>query len=84
MAAGFDLHGKRLVIFVAFCLILVVLGAFIGVGIRSAIGCSEKKAAQKQTPTVPKSQKDVQTEAFKDHAKILDEMKADNIKSNLK
>ncbi len=79
MAQGLELRGKLLFLFLAFCFLLIIIGALIGVGIRSAIGCSKKS----EPATPKKSAQEMTQEAFKQHVKILDEMKADNIKKNL-
>ena len=80
-----ELTGRRLVLAVVICVIALIIGALIGVGIYSAAGCKEKdvistsKATSKST-----SPRDEERARLAFHAKILDEMKANNIKDELK
>ena len=84
MGRTIDLQGKRLILFIAFCTLLVVIGLLIGVGIRSAVGCKKSDDGKSTTPMKRKKRMAEQTkEAFEKHTKIINEMKAENVKRNL-
>ena len=76
-----ELTGRRLVLAIVICVIALIIGALIGVGIYSAAGCKEKSAASTSKSTSPRDEERARL-AF--HAKILDEMKANNIKDELR
>ena len=73
-------HGRSLVFLLVGCAVALILGALIGVGIYSAAGC-KKSEATKLTGATPK---DEERARFSWHEKILNEMKADNIKNELR
>eukprot|EP00112_Aurelia_sp_Birch-Aquarium-sp1_P009666 Seg21048.1 transcript_id=Seg21048.1/GoldUCD/mRNA.D3Y31 product="hypothetical protein" protein_id=Seg21048.1/GoldUCD/D3Y31 len=81
-----DLRGKRLVLFVMALVVLVVLSALIGVGIQS-VASSSGCSSQKNSASTPKniySPKEEEKMRLEQHSQILNAMKADNIKSNLR
>eukprot|EP00794_Sanderia_malayensis_P015765 gene15765-17356_t len=82
---GFGFRGtKRAIIICVFLsLLLLVIGAFIGVGIKIAIGCSSSGSSSGKSNAAKKSMQEMTKEAFKQHPKILGEMKANNIRDNL-
>jgi len=73
-------HGRSLVFLLVGFAVALIIGALIGVGIYSAVGCKKSEAA-KLTGSTPK---DEERARFSWHEKILNEMKADNIKNELK
>lgn len=73
------LHGRSFVCLVVACVLALIVGASIGVGIYSAVGC-KKDAAATATLATPKDKERVR---LLWHEKLLDEMKADNIKNEL-
>ena len=73
-------HGRSLVFLLVGFAVALIIGALIGVGIYSAVGCKKSEAAQ-MTGSTPK---DEERARFSWHEKILNEMKADNIKNELK
>ena len=79
MSLSERLHGRPCVLLVVVCVVALIVGASIGVGIYSAAGCKEEAAATAKLATP----KDKERTRFSWHEKLLDEMKADNIKNEL-
>ena len=74
-------HGRSLVLLILICLIGLVVGALIGVGIYAAAGCKEEKNGASVAKI--SSPKDKERERFSWHKKLLDEMQPGNIKRQL-
>ena len=80
MAFRDNFNRKNIVLpLVVFCL-AVIIGALVGVGIYSAAGCKRKSSVE----AAVKSPQHDQAARFESHAKILDDMKAANIKNQLR
>lgn len=75
-------HGRNLVFLIVACITALIIGALIGVGIYSAAGYKEK--TPENAASQRESYKVEEMEQFAFHDKILDEMKADNIKNELR
>ena len=82
MSTSYNFGGRNRVIIIVLCVVALIIGALIGVGIYAAAGCKdEEKTAKPQAVQDPKNE---EMKRFTKHASILDEMKAGNIRDYLK